>query len=114
MDLAPQFHPVQVTAQKCRAQRFTVSVYRPPTRLELYAVAAARERILQRLAERPEGGPLDRFLPDPVVMEDESRPRLRQRSAWSSTFVAGLELAKLGEVRMDQEGAFQSIHVVRM
>ncbi len=23
MDLAPQFHPVQVTTQKCRAQRFT-------------------------------------------------------------------------------------------
>jgi segregation and condensation protein A len=92
-------------------ERDTTSVYRPPLRLELHTVADARERILRQLAETPEGGPLDRFLPDPLAAEDESRPGLRQRSAWSSTFVASLELARQGEAALQQENGSAVINV---
>jgi segregation and condensation protein A len=89
----------------------TAAVYRPPL-LDLSTVAEARARILQRLSENPEGGPLDRFLPE--MSEDaqsEACRKLRRRSAWSSTFVASLELAKQGEAALTQEEAFSAIHV---
>jgi chromatin segregation and condensation protein Rec8/ScpA/Scc1 (kleisin family) len=71
----------------------------------------AEAEILRQLAETPEGGPLDRFLPDPLAAEDESRPGLRQRSAWSSTFVASLELARQGEAALQQENGSAVINV---
>jgi segregation and condensation protein A len=71
----------------------------------LYAVAEARERILLRLVESPEGASLDRFLPDLAeTSEPEGWANIRRRSAWSSTFIAGLELAKQGEVVLGQGG----------
>jgi segregation and condensation protein A len=88
-------------------------VYRPPPlRLELHTVADARKPILRQLAETPEGGPLDPFLPDPVTAENEPRPQLRQRSAWSSTFVASLELVRQGEAALQQENG-STINVSR-
>jgi chromatin segregation and condensation protein Rec8/ScpA/Scc1 (kleisin family) len=36
---------------------------------------------------------------------------MRQRGAWTSTFVAGLELAKQGEVALAQADTFASIRV---
>jgi hypothetical protein len=43
------------------------------------------------------------FLPDPpVIAESEAREKLRRRSAWSSTLIAGLELAKQGNVVLGQ------------
>jgi segregation and condensation protein A len=90
----------------------TASVYRPPPRLELYAVAEARDRILRRLAETPEGGSLDRFLPDmPDMPGSGTRHLLRRRSAWSSTFVASLELVKQGDIALAQEDAWIPIEV---
>lgn len=90
----------------------TANVYHPPPRL-LYAIAEARKRILQRLAQAPEGAPLDRFLPDmPDIDAAEAPFGLRRRSAWSSTFTASLELARQGEVRLGQEGDFETIHVI--
>jgi segregation and condensation protein A len=90
----------------------TASVYRPPSRLELYDVAEARERILRRLAEMPDGGRFEQFLPDaPEPAGDEPRRALRWRSAWSSTFVASLELARQGNVALAQEGAWTTIEV---
>jgi segregation and condensation protein A len=90
----------------------TTSVYRPPLRLELHTVANARERILQQLAETPDGAVLDRFLPDmPVSAEGEAYSQLRRRSAWSSTFTASLELARQGEVALAQGEAFAPIHL---
>jgi hypothetical protein len=69
----------------------------------LYAVAEARARILRLLAETPEGAPLARFLPDPAEIADsESYRALRRRSAWSSTLIAGLKLAKQGDVVLGQ------------
>ena len=89
----------------------TSAIYRP-LHLDLYAVTEARDRILQRLADSPEGQPLERLLPDERNDADgELRQGLRRRSAWSSTFIASLELARQGNVVLGQEGAFQTIHV---
>jgi hypothetical protein len=83
-----------------------------PRRFELHAVAAARERILLRLATAPEGGPLDRFLPDAAAIAASGSPRaLRLRSAWSSTFVASLELARHGDVAVAQQAFLAPVHV---
>ena len=90
------------------AEPDTATVYRPVP-LDLYAVADARDRILRRLAETPDGATLDRLLPDPDAMaEPTPRSALRRRSAWSSTFVASLELARQGDVVLGQGG--DSIH----
>jgi segregation and condensation protein A len=89
----------------------TTSLYHPRP-LDLHDVAAARERILQRLAEMPGGGRFEQFLPDePAPADDVLRQTLRRRSAWSSTFAAGLQLAKQGDVMLDQKSDFQTIHV---
>jgi segregation and condensation protein A len=79
---------------------------------ELYTVAEARERILRRLAAAPEGATLERFLPELAkTSEREVWAKIRLRSAWSSTFIAGLELAKQGEVVLGQGEDFDAIHV---
>jgi segregation and condensation protein A len=89
----------------------TRALYRPRP-IELYTVAEARDRIRQRLAETPNGAPLDRFLPEPPeTPETGALAKLRRRSAWSSTLVAGLELARQGEVELGQGGDFEPIHV---
>ena len=77
-----------------------------------YPVAAARARILQLLADAPEGAPLARFLPDAAASaEPPGGATLRLRSAWASTFIAGLELARQGDVVLGQRGDFTAIHV---
>jgi death on curing protein len=87
-------------------------IYRPPLRPDLHTVAEARERILQRLAETPDGAVLDRFLPDmPASAEGETYSQLRRRSAWSGTFTASLELARQGKVVLAQGEAFAPIHL---
>lgn len=89
----------------------TASVYRPLL-TELYDVATARARILRLLAAAPGGAPLDRLLPaPPETAETEARRALRRRSAWASTLIAGLELARQGDVVMAQGGDFQTIQV---
>jgi segregation and condensation protein A len=87
----------------------TAPVYRPAWPRELHSVAAARARILARLEDAPDGVPLEQLLPEPT--EEKPRPMLRRRSAWASTLVAGLELAKQGDVVLGQGGTFQPIHV---
>jgi segregation and condensation protein A len=89
----------------------TAAVYRPRP-FELYQVAEARERILRLLTETPEGAPLAQFLPDPARdLEHAVWAKIRRRSGWASTFIAGLELAKQGEVVLGQGGDFEPIHV---
>jgi segregation and condensation protein A len=83
-------------------------VYRPPLFPDLYSVAEARARILQRLLDRPEGGSLDMLLPETA---GATRSILRRRSGWSSTLLASLELAKQGDVSLGQNGNFAPIHV---
>jgi segregation and condensation protein A len=89
----------------------TATVYRPAP-LALHTVAQARARILRRLADKPEGVALDQLLPDEVPDADEPSRRTRlRRSGWAATFVAGLELAKQGEVVLGQGEDFEPIHV---
>lgn len=89
----------------------TATVYRP-VQLNLYTVADARDRILRLLGQTPDGMALDRLLPDASDQADvEPRRDLRRRSAWSSTFIASLELARQGDVVLGQGGDFEAIHV---
>jgi segregation and condensation protein A len=85
-------------------------VYRP-MRLDLHSVPEARERILRRLDEAPGAQPLERLLPEEADPDgDGSVPSgVRRRSGWTSSFAACLELAKQGEVELEQAGAFARI-----
>jgi segregation and condensation protein A len=95
------------------AEPDSTSVYRP-FHFALYAIAEARARVLRRLAAAPEGATLGQLLPDAAEpAEGEPLGTLRRRSAWSSTFVASLELAKQGAVVVAQEAPFQPIHLAR-
>jgi segregation and condensation protein A len=85
--------------------------YRPRWR-DLYSVPEARARILKRLAEAPDGLPLDQLLPEGAAAADvQAEPALKLRAAWASTFIASLELAKQGEAALAQEDRFTAIHV---
>jgi hypothetical protein len=85
--------------------------YRPRP-FQPYPVAEARDRIRRRLAEAPEGISLDRLLPDPPRTEEsEGWRKTRIRSGWASTLVAGLELAKMGDVVLGQGADFEPVHV---
>ena len=83
-----------------------------PRWLDLHSVPDARLRVLRLLGESPDGRPLAQLLPERAT-DTDSKPEtvLKQRSAWTSTFVAGLELAKQGNVMLDQTEAFSSIYV---
>ena len=81
--------------------------YRPPVR-EVYSVSEARARILQRLSGTPDGLALDQLLPE--VTENDISP-FRKRSAWTSTLIASLELAKQGDVSLAQADPFAVVHV---
>ena len=87
----------------------TSTMYRPAPPA-LHTVAEARTRILRRLNEIPDGVTLDELLPP-----DEGHAgaaTLLRRSGWAATFVAGLELAKQGQVVMGQGEDFGLIRVV--
>jgi segregation and condensation protein A len=87
------------------------TAYRPAP-LALHTVAQARERILRRLSEQPDGAPLAELLPvEAPNADDASRRALLRGSGWAATFVAGLELAKQGEVVLGQGDDFEPIHV---
>jgi segregation and condensation protein A len=71
--------------------------------------AIAFLRLLEGL---PKGITLDRLLPDAIAPADDAGlSALRWRSAWSSTFIAGLELARQGDVTLAQEGNFEAIRI---
>ena len=112
----------------------TAERYRPP-RVELHSIPEARLRILRRLADAPDGRTLDQLLPDATSVDaatsattvtatsvattppggegtPSSHATLRRRSAWTSTFVAGLELAKQGDVLLAQNAPFNAVHVM--
>ena len=85
--------------------------YRPRWR-DLYSIPEARARILRRLAETPDGLPLEQLLPaESAAAGSPIEPLLKKRAAWTSTFIASLELAKQGEVALAQEDRFTAIHV---
>ena len=87
--------------------------YRPQWR-DLHSIPDARLRILRLLGACPDGRSLDQMLPERVGgVEGETETVLKQRSAWTSTFVAGLELAKQGNIVLDQTETFGSIYISR-
>ena len=80
----------------------TAQSYRP-ARPGLHAVPDARERILRRTAGRADPCRLDQLLPDAAGPGAAPDNALRGRSGWTSTFTASLELAKQGDVALEQE-----------
>jgi segregation and condensation protein A len=64
------------------------------------------------LASLPDGARLEWFLP-PVDVGDETSGRRdpRRRAAWAGTLLAGLELAREGNVALLQGSPFTPIHV---
>jgi len=91
--------------------------YRPVWE-QLHSVTEARDRILRILEESGEGSDgealtLERFLPEAATATDEKGTPLQgpllRASAWATTFSAGLELAKQGEVAVIQEEAFEAV-----
>ena len=89
----------------------TETVYRPVP-LYLCTVTEARDRILRRLAESPAGVMLAQCLPEPSTAANaEIQSVLLRRSAWASTLVASLELARQGDVVLGQERAYDPIHL---
>ncbi len=71
----------------------------------LYSVDDALERLRQHVGRTPEWENLAKFLPPNL-----SEPMLA-RSAMASTFVASLELAKEGRLRIRQMGTFGPIYL---
>ena len=81
----------------------------------------ALQRLLPELlgiAAAPDGASLWSFLPDPEALEAVGLvpgavldPALLRRSAIASTLVAGLELARQGQLTLAQEEGFGAIHV---
>jgi segregation and condensation protein A len=85
------------------------AVYRPPWH-DLCSVLDARAHILRLLADLPEEAPLERFLPQAPTEDDRpDRLPLWRRSAVASTLIAGLELARDGALRLEQEAPFAAI-----
>lgn len=81
-------------------------VYRPVIP-DLWRIPDALARIRALLAELPEGAALNRFLP-PIAAAAPDRS-LKARAAVASTFVAGLELTRAGQIRLEQTDAFGAI-----
>ena len=78
-------------------------------RVPFWRVADAVTRITRMLAEQPGGGELGMFLP--AVDASAPERELCCRTALASTFVAGLELAREGAIRVEQHRAWQDITV---
>ena len=88
----------------------TRPIYRLPA-LDLYDIPEARDQILRLLAHSEAALRLDQLLPGPDQQTAQPPTRLRLRSAWSSTFVASLELARQGDVAFAQAETFDPIIV---
>jgi segregation and condensation protein A len=92
----------------------TAAGYRPRWR-DLHSVPQARLRILRLLAEAPDGRSLARLLPGAAeAASSGTQSMLKRCSAWTSTLVASLELARQGDVQLAQEADFRPILVTRL
>jgi segregation and condensation protein A len=91
----------------------TVEIYRP-TGASPYSIPEARLRILRLLAEAGEPQALSQLLPEDVrgaQVDKQAISTRRRRAAVSTTFIASLELAKQGDVAMDQNAFFSPVRV---
>ena len=89
----------------------TTTSYQPRPQA-LHSVPDARARILRLLAAGKDAQTLGQLLPHvPAAQDGPSRREVMARSAWTSTFIASLELAKQGEVILAQDSGFAPINV---
>ncbi len=91
-----------------RAGEVEAPAYQPVVP-DLWRIPDALAHIRTMLAEHPEGGTLAWFLPP--IASDATDRTLKARAAVASTFVAGLELAREGALRLEQGEDFA---IVRM
>ena len=75
----------------------------------LWRATDAMARIRSLLLLHPDGGALQFFLPE-MPREDRDR-EMKARGAVSSTFLAGLELAKEGDLDLQQAEAYGPVHL---
>jgi segregation and condensation protein A len=78
-----------------------------PKPLTLWTVKDALQRLASLVGSLPDWATLDNFLPDTLGTP------LERRGAFASTLIAGLELARGGAVRLQQEAPFGPILVRR-
>jgi segregation and condensation protein A len=88
-------------------RRGTKSVTYSPRKLSWFTVQDALKRLSSLLGAMPDWSSLERFLPDQLG------GALEFRAALSSTLIAGLEMARGGQVHLRQDAAFAPILVGR-
>jgi segregation and condensation protein A len=93
---------VRAYVQAARRAAGTKRTYRPRP-VTLWSVQDALGRLARLLGSVPDWTNLDQFLPE------ELGDRLQWRAALASTFIAGLEMARGGRLRLRQEAAFGPI-----
>jgi segregation and condensation protein A len=89
-------------------RRGTKAVVYQPRKLSWFTVQDALKRLGSLLGTMPDWSSLEQFLPAGILGDP-----LERRAAMSSTLIAGLELARGGQVRLRQEEAFGPILVGR-
>lgn len=85
-------------------------LYRP-TIPAIWRAGEALALIRSRIAAWPEGGALPAFLPEIPAGDGQD---FRARAAVSASMLAGLELAKAGELAMNQEEDWNDIALARL
>jgi segregation and condensation protein A len=88
-------------------RRGTKATVYQPRKLSWFTVQDALKRLASLVGSMPDWSSLERFLPELVPGS------LEHRAAMSSTLIAGLELARGGELRLRQDTAFGPILVGR-
>jgi segregation and condensation protein A len=91
----------------------TAEIYRPAG-ADPYSIPEARLRILRLLAEAGQSQTLDRLLPEEILNAQANHQKIgmrRVRAAVSTTFIASLELAKQGDIAMDQDAFLSPLRV---
>jgi len=88
-------------------RRGTKAVAYQPRKLSWFTVQDALKRLTSLLGSMPDWASLDQFLPELLGSP------LERRAAMSSTLIAGLELARGGQIRLRQDELFGPIHVGR-
>lgn len=92
-------------------RRGTKRISYQPRKLSWFTVQDALQRMTSLLGAMPAWAELERFLPE--LRGGHPDTRLEHRAALSSTLIAGLELARGGQLRLRQEAAFGPILVAR-
>jgi segregation and condensation protein A len=82
-----------------------------PRPAPLWSVSDAIGRVSRLLPVVPDGSALNDFLPR--IGLDAPRRETRCRAAVASTLIAGLELARTGDLALDQDGAWTPVRVRR-